>query len=117
MNDHETLEQELNKTRLKRDNILAALKVDEKRYTGLAEVEWGLLVRTLRDEMVRTLESGVHELLWKMSTIAGDGKKGFDINRALEEVVKTAMPRIIEGPLRRYAESIVKATEKVGGLF
>lgn len=66
--------------------------------------------------MVRTLENGVHELLWKMTTVAGDGRKGFDINCALQELVRTAMPSIIEGPLQQYAEAIVKATEKVGGL-
>ena len=91
--------------------------MDEKKYAGLAEFEWVLLVRTLTEEMARTLESGVHELLWKMTAAAGDGKRGFDINRALEEIVKTAMPSIIERPLRRYADSIVKAAEKVGGLF
>jgi hypothetical protein len=91
--------------------------VDEKRYVGLAEIEWTLLVRTVKDEMVRTLESGVHELLWKMTAVAGDGKRGFDINRALEEVVKSAIPRIIEGPLQRYAGAIMKAAEKVGELF
>jgi hypothetical protein len=72
----------------------------------------------LREEMVRTLEGGVHELLWKMVTVAGEGKReGFNINRALEEVVKTAIPSIVEGPLQRYAEAVVKAAEKVGGLF
>lgn len=91
--------------------------MEEKKYTELAEFEWMLLVRTLTEEMTRTLESGVHELLWKMTVAAGDGKRGFDINRALEEIVKAAMPSIIERPLQRYAESIVKATEKVSGLF
>ncbi len=103
--------------RLRRDNNLAPLKVDEKKCAGLAEFEWMLLVRMLTEEMARTLESGVHELLWKMTAAAGDGKRGFDIKTALEEIVKTAMPSIIERPLQRYAESIVKATEKVGGLF
>jgi hypothetical protein len=73
-----------------------------------------LLVRTLREEMVRTLESSVHELLWKMTAAAGDR---FDINRALEEIVKTAIPSIIERPLQQRAEAIMKAAEKVGGLF
>ena len=115
--DHETLERELNKARLKRDNTLAALEVDMNKYTGLTDCEWMLLVRMLREEMARTLESGMHELLWKMTTIAEGGEKGFNINRALEEVVKAAIPSIIEGPLRRYAESIMKAAEKVSGLF
>jgi len=111
------LKRELSKAQLRRDDNLATLKVDEKKYAGLAEIEWMLLVRTLTEEMARTLESGVHELLWKMTTAAGDGKRGFDINHALEEIVKTAMPSIIERPLQRYAESIVKAAEKVGGPF
>ena len=115
--DRETLEKELSKARFRRDDNLAALKVDEKKYAGLAEFEWMLLVRTLAEEMARTLESGVHELLWKMTAASEDGKRGIDINRALEEIVKTAMPSIIERPLQRYAESIVKATQEVGGLF
>jgi len=86
-------------------------------YAGLVEAEWALLVRTLRDEMARVLENAIHELLWKMTAVAGDGRGGFDINRALEEVMKTAMPSIIEGQLQRYVGTIMKAAEKVGGLF
>lgn len=115
--DRKTLEQELNKTRLKRDNNLAVLKVDEKKYTGLVEVEWALVVRTLREEMARVLENAVHELLWKMTAVSGDGRGGVDINRALEEIVKTAMPSIIEGLLQRYEGTIMKAAEKVSELF
>lgn len=115
--DRGTREQELNKARHRRDNHLAALKMEEKTYAGPVESEWMLLVRTLKEEMARTLESGAHELLWKMTAAAGDGKRGFDINRALEEIVKTAMPSIIKQPLQRYAEAIVKTTEKVGGQF
>ena len=91
--------------------------MEEKKYAGSADVEWMLLVQMLTEEMARTLESGVHELLWKMTAAAGDGNRGFDINRALEEIVKTAIPSIIKRPLQQYAEAIVKATEKVGGLF
>ena len=91
--------------------------MEEKTYAGPVESEWMLLVRMLKEEMARTLESGAHELLWKMTAAAGDGKRGFDINRALEEIVKTAMPSIIKQPLQRYAEAIVKTTEKVGGQF
>jgi len=81
------------------------------------EAEWALLVRMLREEMARILENATHELLWKMTAVAGDGRGGFNINRALEEVVKTAMPGIIEGQLQRYADTIMKANEKVGGPF
>ena len=91
--------------------------MDEKKYAGFVNIELMLLARTLGEEMVRTLETGAHELLWKMTAAAGDGRRGFDINRALEEIVKTAMPSIIERQLQRYAEAIMKATEKVGGLF
>ena len=93
------------------------LKVDEKKYAGLIEVEWALLVRTLREEMARVLENAVHELLWKMTAAAEDGRGGFDINRALEEVMKTTMPGVIEGLLQRHVVTIMKAAEKVSRLF